>query len=280
MTNVFEWSNDLKRFIRYLYEYEKDKRIRNVGFIKIETGCEETIVHLQAKGFHSREERNLVLYLFYEEKDRFVGISGGQMSLTSPVFSWNYSFSQDDVGGQENYSKISGVLIETGNGRRMAATWDDRCVDVSRLEEFVPDERIIEPVVDGECVECDPEVQEEEPAFDEIREKDETREKCTKISRQNISMLPKCEWKLANNKFLIHGYYNFHHLLLIDNGNNLKLGVPGIYHIKEAECAKIFGFEEFVPAKELEVSGDFNDNQDELFGYWCRPVKRRYKRQE
>ena len=64
---MFVWRDDLKRFIRYLYEYENEKRIRNVGFIKVEAGCEDTIVHMQAKGFHNQDERRLVLYLFYEE---------------------------------------------------------------------------------------------------------------------------------------------------------------------------------------------------------------------
>lgn len=50
-----------------------------------------------------------------------------------------------------------------------------------------------------------------------------------KIQRGEISILPRCEWKLANNNFLLHGYYNYRHLVLIDEGNQLKLGVPGIY---------------------------------------------------
>ena len=33
-----------------------------------------------------------------------------------------------------------------------------------------------------------------------------------KITRQEIAGLPRKEWKLANNHFLLHGYYNYHHL--------------------------------------------------------------------
>jgi len=261
----------LKRFIRYLYEYEKDKRIRNVGFIKVESGCEETIVHLQAKGFHNREERKLKLYLFYVENDEIVGIFWGERSLTSPVLSWNCGFSVDDTGGQEVYSKICGVLVETGDGRRMAATWDDKCVDVSRMKEFTEAEEERDEEVVQMKVELSP--VEEEPSQSE----ESARPRVQKITRQGISKLPRCEWKLANNKFLIHGYNHFHHLLLIDDENHLKLGVPGIYHIEEAKCANTFGFGEFVPAQELKLSDELEDNPEETFGYWCRPVCRRRK---
>ena len=34
----------MKRFIRYLYEYQDGKRTRNVGFVKVETETEGTTV--------------------------------------------------------------------------------------------------------------------------------------------------------------------------------------------------------------------------------------------
>lgn len=270
----------MKQFIRYLYEYENEKRIRNVGFIKVETGCEETIVNLQAKGFHDGKERRLKLYLFFVENERVMGILQGEVSLTSPVLSWKKMVSADNVGGRENYEKICGILIESESGRRMAATWDDRCVDVSKLKEF-KEEVDLSPV-DSDCG-C-----EKETSGQEAQEEDDYTQskgfqfKCTKISRQELCKLPRCEWKLANNRFLMHGYNNFHHLLLIDNGNYLKLGVPGIYHIKEAKCAESFGFEEFISFEELRGNSEIpegfeeNDNQEdgEIFGYWCHSVRR------
>ena len=275
MTNVFVWSNDLKRLIRYLYEYEKDKRIRNVGFIKIETGCEETIVNLQAKGFHNREERSLKLYLFYVENGELVVFLQSEIILNSPVLGWTCAFSEKDVGGQENYSKICGLLIETGSGKRMAATWDDRCVDVSQVREYVT----AASEAGFEDLSIDVRGHEEENSGQVAQEREDyaqpqevVQPQIVKISRQDISKLPRCEWKLANNRFLMHGYNNFHYLLLIDDGNSLKLGVPGIYHIKEAKCADTFGFEEFISAEELGMIPE-GTYAEEMFGYWCRPVR-------
>ena len=96
-----------------------------------------------------------------------------------------------------------------------------------------------------------------------------------KIQRGEISILPRCEWKLANNNFLLHGYYNYRHLVLIDEGNQLKLGVPGIYHEREARAAATFGFPEFIAEADVNVTREPQErNENQQFGYWCRQVRR------
>ena len=49
----------MKRFIRYLYEYEQEKRMRNVGFVKVEQGEDECIVHIHGKGLRMGSETSL-----------------------------------------------------------------------------------------------------------------------------------------------------------------------------------------------------------------------------
>ena len=96
-----------------------------------------------------------------------------------------------------------------------------------------------------------------------------------KIQRGEISILPRCEWKLANNNFLLHGYYNYRHLVLIDEGNQLKLGVPGIYHEREARAAATFGFPEFIAEADVNVTLEPQErNENQQFGYWCRQGRR------
>ena len=96
-----------------------------------------------------------------------------------------------------------------------------------------------------------------------------------KIQRNEISRLPRCEWRLANNNFLMHGYHNYKYLVLLDNGRTLKLGVPGIYHEKEARAASGFGFPEFISINETGLAGDPDDCEEgRQFGFWCRQVRR------
>jgi len=94
-----------------------------------------------------------------------------------------------------------------------------------------------------------------------------------KIQRQDLSRLPRREWRLANNSFLLHGFYNYHHLLYIEDGDKIWIGVPGIYHEKEKVAANAFGFSEFrrLTDMELELSEEEKNTYDD-FGYWCRKV--------
>ena len=52
------------------------------------------------------------------------------------------------------------------------------------------------------------------------------------------------------------------------------VGVPGIYHEKEKEAAKAFGFDEFQRLTDYEVElTEEEKNTQEDFGYWCRQVE-------
>lgn len=71
-----------------------------------------------------------------------------------------------------------------------------------------------------------------------------------------LSRLPLKDKEIINNSFLIHGYYNFHHLLfgrVCDNENNTNyfIGVPGMYCNRERYMASMFGFSNFKRATEV-----------------------------
>lgn len=252
----------MKRFIRYLYEYEQEKRIRNVGFVKVEAGDEETIVHMQGKGFHNYDDRKLVLYLFYENA---ICVRQQEVELKSPVMSWHFRYTPMDTGIPENYPKIRGLLIQTGSGRKIAASWDDQPVNVENVKMFEIPEL---------PVESDVEVKQPEKVEEPSR-------RLTKIKRQELAKFPRCEWRLANNHFLIHGYENYRHLVLIEEEQGCKLGVPGIYHEKEAKAAEAFGFGEFLSVENVDiVLTDEERHMEEPFGYWCRPIKKRANKGE
>lgn len=94
-----------------------------------------------------------------------------------------------------------------------------------------------------------------------------------KIQRSDIARLPRRFWPLANNSFLLHGYHNYNHLMLIEEGGRTWLGVPGIYAPQEARAADLFGFPRFTrsfaafPELAAEERSDSSD-----FGHWCRCV--------
>jgi len=75
--------------------------------------------------------------------------------------------------------------------------------------------------------------------------------------------------EMVQNSFLLHGYYNYGHLILtkIKEGidDNYYLGVPGVYYEREKQAALLFGFEGF--------EGDGDAVQDGSFGYYMKRVE-------
>lgn len=94
-----------------------------------------------------------------------------------------------------------------------------------------------------------------------------------KVEIQDIRKLPKSNWNLCNNRFLLHGFFNYHYLMLKTlemNGEKQQfLGIPGIYEQPERMMAMLFGFPEFEAA--AAVSSDSKDMTG-VFGYWMCPL--------
>lgn len=94
-----------------------------------------------------------------------------------------------------------------------------------------------------------------------------------KIQRADLSILPRRYWNISNNRFLLHGYYNYNHLLLVEEKNYFLVGVPGIYDKREARAADLFGFPTFSESytKSLDLSSEETSTQGR-FGYWCKKL--------
>lgn len=314
-------SRFMKRFICYLYEYQEGRRIRNIGFCKVESSEDGCTVSIHGKGWGMNSPRKLSLYLFWRENGKCLGVYQGELGNVSPALNYRLSYTEEDVGSKARYDRVEGIILCGENGPRYAAVWTDEAVDISRMEpagkeemteekeeqpeepeepnegEPVPEEnempdeqeepagvsydvREIVPEESGEPEEKEPEPfyfdEEEEDSKPEIAEQEcqtTCRFRCTKIQRQDLSRLIRREWQLANNSFLLHGYYNYHHLAFLQEGENLYLGVPGVYSEKERRAAQAFGFPGFVNYEEEMLDlpeGEKEDRAD--FGYWCRQV--------
>ena len=290
----------MRRFIRYLYEYEQEKKMRNVGFVKVEQDVDQCVIHVHGKGFRMEENaQGLRVYLFWNTEDKCIGIPQGVTEVPGPAVNWQLCYTPEDVGKKENYDLVNGIILKDVNGHWYAAVWNDDVVNVCRMEMW----KMEEDSVQGEEPECkkglaqgeEPEckkglAQDEEPECKKETLQDEESEsgkleddlekeaclggKVRKIQRKDMVCLPRCEWRHANNSFLIHGYYNYHHLILTVRDDRLKLGVPGVYHPQEEKAAESFGFPEFIPAEELDLKlTDEEKNYREKFGYWCRDIR-------
>ena len=81
------------------------------------------------------------------------------------------------------------------------------------------------------------------------------------IGPADFVLFPEAFYKAANNSFLLHGYYNYHHLLLVRMERRGEIayyiGVPGNFYEREKQVAIMFGFESFECAEEPAQAGDF-----------------------
>lgn len=86
----------------------------------------------------------------------------------------------------------------------------------------------------------------------------------------DLVILPASFQKLLNNSFLLHGFYNYRHLILgpdrelsEEGEENFYIGVPGTYFEREKMVAVMFGFEGFEGKGSVEIGS---------FGYYMRKV--------
>ena len=84
-----------------------------------------------------------------------------------------------------------------------------------------------------------------------------------RMEPRDLGKLPIEFWYLANNSFLLHGYYSYRHLLFMKIRNREEwqyaIGVPGKEKEQEKFMANMFGFQHFKKV---------NRKEDEKFGYW------------
>ena len=93
---------------------------------------------------------------------------------------------------------------------------------------------------------------------------------CMEVSPEKLKSLNLKELDIANNSFLLHGYYNFRHILfgrVRDNLDNTKyfIGVPGMYCNRERYMASMFGFNNFKKSHRSDYANPY-------FGYWYQEI--------
>ena len=174
--------------------------------------------------------------------------------------------------------EVSGIQFQREDGSRYFATWKEESEGeppvVSHPMQEVPQQPLFQQEQPQNPPTMRPPQQQMQNEAEEVSAYiPPNTVRCEKIQRQDLSRLPRREWRLANNSFLLHGFYNYHHLLYIEDGDKIWIGVPGIYHEKEKAAANAFGFSEFrrLTDMELELSEEEKNTYDD-FGYWCRKV--------
>ena len=287
----------------YLYEYENSKRTRNVGFIKTSRHYRSCILQIHARGIPVGNGASMELRAFFRgEDDVLLSEQIAVLNCFGHNISTRLSVSESRFPEGRPLAQIDGFLIKLpGNApslfwmasdlffdadirklKTISTMQNEKPVDSSAVQNKKPvDSSAVqnEKPADSSAVQNQKpagssDMQNSHPAETAAAETDiSASTNARKIRRSEMSQLPRKFWPLANNSFLLHGYHNYGHLLLIEEDSRLWLGVPGTYAPQEARAADLFGFPRFtrsyagLPELTAEERAD-----DEDFGHWCRCV--------
>lgn len=285
-----------ERHIKYLDYLESGERVKGAGFLKLQTRNGRCDLQIQVSGMHATDSFTREVFLVTAEEEVLLGeiaLNGGKGALCL------YELEGSNLAGAGvPYESLLGIRIPIAAGREIRGVIRESMPEELQREDTQSDEvqlkeePVGETIMEIQCEEVQPgEILEEEscqeescPAPDKTMPdfasaglaenkwlqlwkiyphitpfKDE-REYLT-IGPEDFVILPAKYYRMANNSFLLHGYYNYRHLILCrmeQKGQPVfYIGVPGNYFDREKEVAVLFGFESFECAKEPVKTGDY-----------------------
>lgn len=262
----------MQRFVTYIYAYENGQKNNNAGYAKIETRGDrgQMEIHLASNGIY--RGKGSVAFL-YAEKEKLIYIPVGEFVIENGLGSSSVSFQVDSLAGTDlSFAKIDGIYIVDSEGGKYLSFWRD--VEVTDFSDAnfaeysldMPLPETEEPLKREAMEDAEQEslhtmeipMRNVYPAYtvediwmnfartkSSVQVNDEV--SAIQIELSDLRELPKNYWYLGNNSFLLHGFFNYHHLLFgrLPEGKWF-IGVPGIYARQERVMASVFGFPGFM----------------------------------
>lgn len=290
----------MKSGVYYLYEYKNDQKSRNVGFLKFTQDSDSCFLQICTRGIPVFHGDLVSLYILYPTEENIFVIPSQTIPCENHAIICKLTLSPSKLESYDSEIPFYGFLIELPDKTLLVAMEDGftfsttmcqtppkkiddnadaRCNEVAKPEaenniSCVPTAKLTAESVVG----CVPTAK---PEAEATRECDTSsamnvaspQRTIRKIQRADLSILPRRYWNISNNRFLLHGYYNYNHLLLVEEENYFLVGVPGIYDKREARAADLFGFPTFSESytKSLDLSSEETSTQGQ-FGYWCKKL--------
>lgn len=290
------------RQIKYLDYLENGLRIRGAGFVKLERQDNLCSISLQVSGLYRKDRFTRPLLLLDEQGERELcrlQLADGGIKL------YLEGLDCANLDGQGlQYEQLRGLRIPVSEGKEVRCILERRRIaepvrvereaaeqssaEQSKAEQSRAEQsRAEQSWVQQEMQTLEPmaiEKQEPESARTAAFKDDKWEQlwtiyphKCPfaddreylAVGPGDFVILSERNYKLVNNSFLLHGYYNYHHLILtrIRERNRMSyyIGVPGNFLEREKRTAIMFGFKSFECAVEPAQEGDF--------GYYMIPVE-------
>lgn len=260
----------------YLSLYEQGKKVTGAGFASLQGGRDETCIKIQVRDAGRQQNGIYPICIIAKEQE----ISVGRVEVKSGWGSYEKSF-------PVNLEKIDIVQIKLDENRVIANKWRQTerqteqiqqgkeriAEDHGKKEDVKAAEAVRKSLYEREVqtVSVFPDKWEQlKNQYQTIHPFGDEREFIT-IEPKDFVILREASQRLVNNSFLLHGFYNYRHLILgrdaqLDSKGSVcfYIGVPGVFFEREKMVAVMFGFEGFESAGPVEIG---------KFGYYLRKVE-------
>ena len=284
-----------KRLVVYLYNYRNGEREENCGYAKITMYQGECRMELKVTNvpWPDGEKR---LY-FYQEKDgEFEKKEVMRGDMKSGELNLKHVCRCDRMVEGMSVGDVRGLLLYDGHDimKVICGALRGEETEIHKLLQK-SDNSVYE--YDEECLK-----DKEQCSKEEVKEEGELREQeirmetwqerlfqtfpkteiCIngettvgiKLKPHDMVWFPSRYWRLASNKFLLNGYYQYRYLLFFrgigECEGNYYIGTPGSFSVNDAITAKKFGFTDFFQVnKGWKQELKFGEKEDSKFGFWC-----------
>lgn len=268
------------RQIKYLDYLVNRERAGSAGFVKLEVRGDICNINLNVNGLRGTDSFSVKVYIVSERDE---------CELCSLELAQGRGIKQllqldaKNIGGTGiTYQELEAVRIPISEERELYAVLEKK---VGQAAEIL--EQPVEKITEETEVEVEKEI---EVSVTEMVEPEEERQQEQRVALQDnkwkqlweiyphirpfrdgreylsigpgdFVILPERYFRTVNNSFLLHGYYNYKHLVLkrMEARGEVRyyIGVPGNFYDREKQVAVMFGFESFEGIEEPAAMGDF-----------------------
>lgn len=126
--------SDYRRLVAYIYLYNQGKRVKNVGFTKVESRNGECRIQIQIKGAWVAEGNACKFYIFYRKDGKMRGILLGEAVIRSGSAQMKLVTETENIMQSGlDLGQMAGLIILSEKDHLFATRWDDEAVSLEQL---------------------------------------------------------------------------------------------------------------------------------------------------
>lgn len=254
-----------RKQISYLELQENGQRIKTAGFARLESLEKEDVLTVLLNGQDILSGKEVTLYLQRESGEQPLGKIMADRGKVSGEMRLPGKKEREPILGvriplDENM-EIIGRFVRTASTKRASVPVTGSAPAQETMGEIEGQTRNSKKAATENTLHMkDTKWEQLSSIYPHIHPFRDAREFLSVGPEDFVVLRERC-YQMTHNSFLLHGYYNYRHLLLMRQENSGKvkyyIGVPGNFYEREKQVAGMFGFESFEGAREPAWDGDF-----------------------